>query len=123
MHPFAARQYDCLTGGPPGLYVDGPLGDQELYIFVGLGQNPGAMGCYRMPVNAAAGLARSCNHIPLFSGAPDYGLPDASAPAANPHFGFRTNAGRARATLGIRSSRWEWHARMAIASTARGRTL
>jgi hypothetical protein len=89
-HPFTPQQYDCLTGGPPGIYVDGPPGQEILYLFMGLGQNPGAMGCFRMPLNAAAGLAQPCREMPLFRALPEYGPEAISDDAANLYFGFRT---------------------------------
>jgi hypothetical protein len=95
-HPHTPHQYDCLVGSPPGLYIDdadaGASFDAlpEVYVFVGLGQNPGAMGCYRGPLHAPATHYRHCDHNPLFVGAADYGPLDDSGPAANPYFDFRT---------------------------------
>jgi len=64
--------------------------NNELYIFVGLGQNPGHMGCYRGPVGGPVSLFRKCDHNPLFSGADQYGPSDQKGADTNPHFDFRT---------------------------------
>jgi len=85
-HPHSPDYYECLVGGPPGLFI----ADDELYIFVGLGQNPGSMGCYRGPVHGPTSLLRKCDHNPLFTGADQYGPADLEGPAANPYFDFRT---------------------------------
>src|SRR5690606_28000956 len=90
LHPHSPGEFDCLTGAPPGLYIDdGPAGP-ELYLFVALGQNPGAMGCYRGPLAAPAALLRKCSHTPLFTGSTSYGPEDPSSAAAQSHFDFRT---------------------------------
>lgn len=89
-HPHAAGEYDCLTGSPPGIFVDDRSGAPELYIFVGLGQNPSSMGCYRGPLGAPPSLLRKCDHTPLFTGSATYGPLDRSDQTANPHFDFRT---------------------------------
>ncbi|MFN8446459.1 MAG: hypothetical protein U0175_37055 [Caldilineaceae bacterium] len=85
-HPFAARSYDCLIGGPPGI----SLLSQNFFVFVGMGQNPGHLGCLVGNVNAPASLMRKCLANPLFSGASDYGPLQQSNVAANPFFDFRT---------------------------------
>jgi hypothetical protein len=87
-HPFVAPadDYDCSEGGPPGLYVDG----DTLYVFVGLGKNPGHLGCYRGRMQeGAAGLHR-CRTEMLFAGASTYGSQQAVGAAGNPYFDFRT---------------------------------
>ena len=89
-HPYAPDEYDCLVGSPPGLYVDHTDGEAVVYVFVGLGQNPSAMGCYRGPLGSPPALLRKCDHNPLFVGNPAYGPSDETSPAANPHFDFRT---------------------------------
>lgn len=93
-HPYAPDEYDCLVGSPPGLFVDHTDGhtdgEAETYVFVGLGQNPSAMGCYRGPLGSPPALLRKCDHNPLFEGNPAYGPGDETGPAANPHFDFRT---------------------------------
>lgn len=83
-HPYASFAYECLVGGPPGVYVEGA----QLYVFVGLGQNPGSMGCYRGLIGQTASSLRKCSHNPLFTGASEYGSPE-PGPAANPFFDFR----------------------------------
>src|SRR5690606_15165078 len=84
-HPFAPPAFDCLIGSPPGIYIDGSGSKAEIYIFVGLGQNPSSMGCYRGPLNGPPSLLRSCEHNPLFTGASTYG-PEQDDPAATAHF-------------------------------------
>jgi hypothetical protein len=47
-HPYTPSAYECLVGSPPGIYIDERIGKKifgqasppELFIFVGLGQNP-----------------------------------------------------------------------------------
>jgi len=91
-HPNAPDQYDCLVGSPPGVHVDVDEGngDAEVYVFAGLGQNPGAMGCYRGTLGSPAALLRKCDHNPLFVGNPAYGPLEAAGAEANAHFDFRT---------------------------------
>lgn len=90
-HPNAPAEYDCLVGGPPGVVLAAnERGETELYLFVGLGQNPGSMGCYRGSPGAPAAILRKCDHNPLFTGARDYGPVDASGADANAYFDFRT---------------------------------
>ena len=87
-HPFLApgSTYECLSGAPPGLYIDG----NNMFVFVGMGQNPGHMGCYVGAVaDGAAGL-KPCRANPLFAGSSAYGPSDAVGSAANPYFDFRT---------------------------------
>jgi len=85
-HPFVPYEYECLAGGPPGIFVEGG----RLYTFVGLGQNPGAMGCYSGSVTTTGeGLTR-CQHNPLFVGAGEYGPLDEKGAQTNPYFDFRT---------------------------------
>jgi hypothetical protein len=91
LHPYTPKAYDCLTGSPPGIFIDRTANPPELYLFVGLGQNPSGMGCYRGAVNAPASLLRACNANPLFTGAVDYGpLEHNPETNANAHFDFRT---------------------------------
>lgn len=85
-HPHTPYDYECLVGGPPGIHIDGDM----LYVFVGLGQNPGAMGCYKAPVGSARQLFRKCEANPLFVGVDEYGPTDALGPETNPYFDFRT---------------------------------
>ncbi len=81
-----AEYGNCLVGAPPGIYVEGDL----LYVFVGLGRDPGHMGCYvGNKYNGAAGL-RPCAANPLFGAESGYGPPDVFGAGANPYFEFRT---------------------------------
>ena len=95
-HPFARPQYACLAGSPPGIYINSGVDGSEAgtapeaFVFVGLGQNPGSMGCYHGPPAAPAALWRQCSHNPLFTGATGYGDPSAKGTAANASFDFRT---------------------------------
>lgn len=86
VHPFSPYDYQCLVGSPPGIYAEGEM----LYVFVGLGRNPGAMGCYKGARNSAIELFEKCQNNPLFGGAETYGPLDDTGPAANPYFDFRT---------------------------------
>ena len=61
-----------------------------LYIFVGLGQNPGAMGCLKGPAGSALALFEKCDANPLFGALETYGPLDDSGAEGNPHFDFRT---------------------------------
>lgn len=83
-HPFAAADYDCMAGGPPGLYIT----KTQIVVFVGLGQSPGSMGCFRSPLGGPY-YFRRCAATPLFAGAPEYGPLDAFGAAANSYFDFR----------------------------------
>ena len=89
-HPNADAAFDCLVGSPPGLYLDDQVSPPELYVFVGLGQNPGAMGCYHGPADAPAALFTACRQSPLFTGSATYGPADVTGPAADAYFDFRT---------------------------------
>ena len=90
-HPHAGQTYDCLVGSPPGLAMArNQFGEDELYLFVGLGQNPGSMGCYRGAPGSPAALLRKCDNNPLFTGSPAYGPENLSGPQANTAFEFRT---------------------------------
>lgn len=85
-HPFVPEFYDCLMGGPPGIATDGT----DLYVFVGMGQNPGAMGCYRGSLNREIGEMVPCANNPLFVGDSSYGPLEEKGPETNPYFMFRT---------------------------------
>lgn len=85
-HPFVPEFYDCLMGGPPGIATDGT----DLYIFVGMGQNPGAMGCYRGSLNREIHEMVPCTNNPLFVGDSSYGPLEEKGPETNPYFMFRT---------------------------------
>jgi len=81
-----AEYGDCLVGAPPGITVEGDL----LYVFVGLGRDPGHMGCYVGNKHAGAAGLHKCASNPLFGAEAGYGPPDALGAAANPYFEFRT---------------------------------
>ncbi len=85
-HPFVPYDYECLAGAPPGIYVEGGT----VYVFVALGQNPGAMGCFAGPLTAPAESFTRCAHNPLFTGAAEYGPLEEKGPQTNPYFDFRT---------------------------------
>ena len=85
-HPFVPYEYECLAGGPPGIFVEGG----RLYIFVGLGQNPGSMGCYTGSATSTGEQLTRCQHNPLFVGAGEYGPLDEKSAQTNPYFDFRT---------------------------------
>ncbi len=85
-HPFVPYDYECLAGGPPGIFVE----EGRLYVFVGLGQNPGAMGCYVGSVTTTGEHLTRCRYNPLFVGATEYGPPEEKGPQTNPYFDFRT---------------------------------
>ncbi|MBN1976383.1 MAG: hypothetical protein JW918_03180 [Anaerolineae bacterium] len=81
-----AEYGDCLVGAPPGITIEGDL----LYVFVGLGRDPGHMGCYVGNKYAGAVGLRKCASNPLFGAEAGYGPLDALGAAANPYFEFRT---------------------------------
>jgi len=88
-HPniYAETEYgDCLVGAPPGIYVEGSL----LYVFVGLGRDPGHMGCYVGDKYSGARGLRECASNPLFGAELGYGPMDVLGAEANPYFEFRT---------------------------------
>jgi hypothetical protein len=88
-HPniYAETEFgNCLVGAPPGIYVEGGL----LYVFVGLGRDPGHMGCIVGDKYAGAGAFRKCASNPLFGAELGYGPVEALGAAANPYFEFRT---------------------------------
>ncbi len=87
-HPniFADQEWDCLAGGPPGIYVEGDM----LYVFVGLGKAPGNMGCYKGNRFAGAAGMVECDYNPLFSAELGYGPVELTGPEANSFFEFRT---------------------------------
>lgn len=88
-HPniYAETEYgNCLVGAPPGVYVEG----DRLYVFVGLGRNPGHMGCLEGDVRAGAADLRPCGSNPLFGAEHGYGPMEARGAEANAFFEFRT---------------------------------
>ncbi|MBN1260400.1 MAG: hypothetical protein JXB35_06930 [Anaerolineae bacterium] len=86
VHPFVPYDYECLAGGPPGIFIE----DGMIYVFMGMGQNPGSMGCYYGSVEISAEAFVRCQHNPLFTGAEDYGPLDVKGTDANAFFDFRT---------------------------------
>lgn len=74
------------TRGPPGIFVE----DGVVYVFMAQGQNPGAMGCFKRPVDDADADFEPCGYNPLFVGAASYGPRARTDAAANPFFDFRT---------------------------------
>jgi hypothetical protein len=84
-HPFVRYDYECLAGGPPGVYVEG----EYVHVFLALGQNPGGMGCYYGKVNQNAARFKPCEHNPLFVGAAEYGPLEEKGPQTDPYFDFR----------------------------------
>lgn len=83
-HPSFTPPYKYMAGGPPGIFIDGAA----LYVFVGLGQNPGHMGCFKSSIYNIYGFS-PCRTQPLFSGAGEYGPVHAQGLDANPYFDFR----------------------------------
>ncbi|MBN1428208.1 MAG: hypothetical protein JXB07_07475 [Anaerolineae bacterium] len=83
-HPSFTPDGNCMVGGPPGLTI----ADGQIFVFVGLGQNPGHMGCMKTSLGSSYFFHR-CSTNPLFDGASEYGPIDASGAAANPYFDFR----------------------------------
>jgi hypothetical protein len=87
-HPFVGNTfpYDCLVGGPPGIFIE----DDHIYVFVGLGQNPGKMGCFVGSIFAPFKSLQPCAANPLFSGATAYGPLDQRDASTDAYFDFRT---------------------------------
>lgn len=84
-HPAFPRAYNCMAGGPPGLFV----ADDRIYVFVGLGQSPAHMGCTWAPLDDPR-LFAPCRGNPLISGSAVYGPLDARGVDASPYFDFRS---------------------------------
>ena len=87
-HPFVPYDYECLSGGPPGVYVDAK--HERIYIFVAMGQNPGHLGCFVGALNEPGTYFSRCRNNPLITGASDYGPLAARGAGANAYFDFRT---------------------------------
>jgi hypothetical protein len=87
-HPNIHRQFewDCLVGGPPGIYLEG----DQLYVFVAMGKAPGHMGCFSGNRHEGAAGLRPCRNNPLFGAEMGYGPLELLGAAANPYFEFRT---------------------------------
>jgi len=84
-HPFVRYDYECLAGGPPGVYVQG----EYVYVFLAVGQSPGGMGCYYGKLKASVTRFVQCRHNPLFSGAQQYGPLLEKGPTTDRLFDFR----------------------------------
>jgi hypothetical protein len=87
-HPFVPYDYECLAGGPSGIFVE----NDDVYIFVGMGQNPGAMGCFRGKIVQSAYQFKPCRANPLFTGVKNYGPRETTGAAANPFYDFRMSS-------------------------------
>ncbi len=85
-HPFVPYEYECLAGGPPGIHIE----ERRVYVFMGMGQNPGSLGCYVGTVGQRAEAFARCQHNPLFVGAAEYGPLELRGLEAAPYFDFRT---------------------------------
>lgn len=85
-HPFAIINTEqCLAGGPPGIFVE----DEFVYVFVGLGQSPGALGCFVGRKDQAPSQYKRCEHNPLLLSASTYGDEELRGKGANPFWDFR----------------------------------
>jgi hypothetical protein len=82
--PLLPDPFACLSGAPPGLWVDG----DQLYVFVGMGKSPAHMGCFEGPRSEGAAGMRLCNANPLFTGALVYGRTDTISADMDPYFDF-----------------------------------
>jgi hypothetical protein len=85
-HIYEELQYDCLVGGPPGIYVE----DGLIYVFVALGQAPGHMGCLVGEPGRGAESFIPCTSNPLFEAERGYGPVETLGSEANEFFEFRT---------------------------------
>lgn len=84
-HPFVPKDFECLVGAPPGVYVEG----DQLYVFVALGQSPSGMGCFVGNKRQPASQMKRCKANPLFIGAKSYGPVNERGPKTNAFFDFR----------------------------------
>jgi hypothetical protein len=82
-HPWIGNADDCMAGAPPGIVSTGG----KTYLLLGMGQNPGHIGCYAA-WNGSHHYT-PCASNPLLSGSQSYGPLDARGAEANPHFDFR----------------------------------
>ena len=89
-HPFAPQGYDCLAGGPPGIFVEGDGATARVFVFVALGQNPAHIGCVFGLARQPADTYKRCKANPLLAGASVYGPQNETDKTANAHFDFRT---------------------------------
>ena len=101
-HPFVDDGYECLRGGPPGLFVDAGV----IYVFIPQGQNPGSLGCFTRRADQPRARFTPCRSNPLFSGAASYGPLDTKDHAgARPFFDFRTVSSAEVVALGAGENR------------------
>lgn len=85
-HPFAIINTEqCLAGGPPGIFIEGDV----VYIFVGLGQSPGGLGCFVGRKSLPPSEYKRCQNNPLLLGSPVYGDGELRGAGANPYWDFR----------------------------------
>lgn len=85
-HPFAIINIEqCMAGGPPGIFVEGDL----VYVFVGLGQSPGGLGCFVGRRNQPPSSYGRCKSNPLLMGSQTYGPENLRGAEANPYWDFR----------------------------------
>jgi hypothetical protein len=85
-HPYALYDYECLAGGPPGIWIE----DGMVYVFFAQGQNPSSMGCAYGALGQPASAFQRCAANPLFTGAASYGPLRAVDALTNRYFDFRT---------------------------------
>jgi hypothetical protein len=85
-HIHSHLEYDCLMGGPPGIYIEG----DTLYVFAAMGKAPGHMACLKGDRSAGAVAMQPCQSNPLFGAELGYGPVDVLGSEANPYFEFRT---------------------------------
>lgn len=95
-HPFVPYDYECLAGGPPGIYVDGTT----IYTFLAVGQSPSGMGCYKGQVGDDPSTFVRCDNNPLFSGSTWYGPRELRGAEANPYWDFRYTSSAAVQRIG-----------------------
>lgn len=100
-HPFVPHYYECLSGAPPGIYVDG----ETVYVFAGMGQAPGGMGCYKGHISQPANEFVRCDRNPLFSSASEYGPIELRGKEANAFWDFRTISSAETIAIGHGSER------------------
>ncbi len=96
-HPFIPYDYECLSGGPPGLFIEG----DTVYVFVAGGQNPSNMICYEGRAGQDPETYKRCDNNPLFSSmATEYGPLELRGKQANPYWDFKTISSAEVAALG-----------------------